>query len=245
MRAAQQAAQQAAQMALVVPVAWVAAEYAEGVYHRASGHREAALGGALQRAHDDHHNHPVDASDDEYVVVIATLAIVVAFLVARRPKCPSYMRGMLDAVVLVALLFPYVSWALHAAYHDPDTILLALGRPFTDRRARHRRHHASGGRCNYGITGHVYDCIHGTLDDEYKQSVYLIDTHHPPVAARQTGAERDEDKERARGADTGEGAHQPGMTPKVARDQREDDDLHYPTDVVQVDPCRDPVVVGP
>ena len=228
---------QAAHMALVVPVAWVAAEYAEGAYHRASGHHDAALGGALQRAHDEHHCRPVDASDDEYFVVVATMAVVVALLIARRPGC-QYMRGALDAVVLVALVFPYVSWMLHAAYHDPDTVLLALGRPFTERRARHRLHHASGGRCNYGITGNVYDYVHGT----YADGVYL-NTDKAPVAARSSCPDEDKDKKGTRGSDSSERTHNPSMAPKVAGGQCEHDKLHRPADIMKVDPSRDPITV--
>jgi sterol desaturase/sphingolipid hydroxylase (fatty acid hydroxylase superfamily) len=149
-----------AQLAAGVPAAWLAAQYTEGAYHRATGHEDGD-DSHLHAMHMAHHEDPVDASDGEYVRMLAAIAVGITLVLACRPSCPSYMRGALDACLAVALVFPYVSWGVHAEFHNPGT---ALGEYewFQYLRERHRGHHASGGSKNFGITGPVYDLVHGT-----------------------------------------------------------------------------------
>jgi sterol desaturase/sphingolipid hydroxylase (fatty acid hydroxylase superfamily) len=150
-----------AQLAAGLPVAWVAAQYSEGAYHRMTGHLDGALSHDLHRLHQTHHDDPVDASDGEYVRMLGAIAIALTIVIAARPSCPTYMRGALDATIAVAVVFPYVSWAMHAEYHNPNTTLDNV-EWFRYLRARHRAHHSTGGVRNYGITSSTYDVVHGT-----------------------------------------------------------------------------------
>jgi len=151
------------QMLAVLPAAWICAAWAEGAYHRATGHDSDSIlsSAALREMHRTHHDDPVDASDGEYACMLLAVAIGLAVALAARPTCPKYARGALDASMLVALVFPYVSWALHGEFHNPATPLAGQGW-FDYLRARHRSHHSSGGRCNFGITSPTYDWLHST-----------------------------------------------------------------------------------
>jgi sterol desaturase/sphingolipid hydroxylase (fatty acid hydroxylase superfamily) len=149
------------QAVVALPTAWIAAQWAEGAYHRKTGHDEGRWSQGLHEMHADHHDHPTDASDGEYARMLIAISIGLALAIGVRPVCPEYTRGALDAALLVALVFPYVSWTLHGEFHDPDTPLGDTGW-FQNLRARHRVHHISGGTCNFGITSPTYDMIHST-----------------------------------------------------------------------------------
>ncbi len=150
-------------LAAGIPAAWVAAQYTEGAYHRATGHQDdpGPLDRHLHVIHAKHHEAPVDGSDAEYVTMLVAIAVGLTIVMAARPACPSYLRGALDACLAVALVFPYVSWTLHAEYHDTTTPLAELAW-FQYLRDRHRVHHTSGGAKNFGITGPAYDIVNGT-----------------------------------------------------------------------------------
>lgn len=150
-----------AQLAAGIPAAWLAAQYTEGAYHRATGHADGALDQHLHELHADHHVEPVDGSDAEYVHMLIAIAVGLTIVLAARPSCPSYMRGALDACLAVALVFPYVSWTLHAEFHNPATPLDEVAW-FQYLRDRHRVHHTSNGTRNFGISGPAYDLVHGT-----------------------------------------------------------------------------------
>lgn len=148
-----------AQLAAGIPAAWLAAQYTEGAYHRVTGHDSQLAD--LHALHMDHHDDPIDASDGEYVRMLAAVAVGLVIVLAARPKCPEYMRGAIDACLAVALVFPYISWGLHAEFHNPQTELENF-QWFQYLRDRHRGHHETGGTKNFGITSSTYDLVHGT-----------------------------------------------------------------------------------
>lgn len=149
------------QAAAALPAAWIAAQWAEGAYHRSTGHEEGRWSQELHDMHAEHHDEPLDASDGEYARMLMAISIGLALAIGVRPVCPQYARGAMDAALLVALVFPYVSWTLHGEFHDPGSPLTDVGW-FQGLRARHRVHHTSGGTCNFGITSPTYDVLHGT-----------------------------------------------------------------------------------
>lgn len=140
---------------------WLTAQWAEGAYHRASGHHDGQWNTKLRTIHRAHHADPIDASDDEYFCMVAAMTVLVTIALVVRPKCRA-ARGVLDAGMLVALAFPYVSWVLHAEYHNPKTPLQQC-EWFRTLRQRHRVHHTSGGTVNFGISSALYDITAGTL----------------------------------------------------------------------------------